>query len=878
MKQIEDSILKEILEQSLAGYWDWDIPSGDEFLSPSFKKMLGYEDYEIPNRADSWQKLIHPEDLPIVLDSFKRHVESKGAVEYRNEVRYRHKNGSTVWVICTGKVIEWSPDGQPLRMIGCHVDITTQKSFEKRLRESEVHFQELFEKAPLGYQSLDSEGRFLEVNTAWLHTLGYTREEVIGHWFGEFLAPEYVNAFRERFPLFKAQGHIHSEFFMIHKNGERRYIAFDGRIAHKSDGSFKQTHCILKDETERKQLQDALAQELEKTKSILLSIPSGLFIYRFEQPDRLFLEFANNEADKLTGIKGEEWIGREFNEIWPNAKSTGITDRYLEVIRTGTNIELEDIQYQDEHVNGAFRIRAFNILGSRLGVAFENITKAKVAEEALKNSEEKYRTIVENIMDSLYIHDFKGIIQDCNEAACLMSGYSRDELIGSSLAILDSPEDKIQLPGRMERLMRDDIIVFEAKHIRKDGKFMAVEVCAKVVSRERDGIVHGFVRDITDRKRTEESLMNAQKIESLGILAGGIAHDFNNLLAGLFINIELAVEENKNNSVAEHLTKVQGIIGRAKSLTRQLLTFAKGGSPIRKLSHLPSLLKQSVQFALSGSNCLAKTEIPEDLWPAEIDEDQIGQALDNIIINAKQAMPQGGEISVVARNLRLTDHILLPAGSYVKISIQDTGCGIAEENLQKIFDPFFSTKPQGHGLGLSTCYSIIKRHNGHVDVESIIGRGTHFHIFLPASPDKTVVANSSPKRVYSNSGTIILMDDEREIRGTVSRILNKSGFTVLEASNGDELLELYHSSQAEGKTVSGIICDLTVPGGKGGKEIIPLIRAKDKTLPVFVASGYADDPVMAEPEKFGFTASLGKPFSLKDLLELLSKHIPAGKG
>lgn len=752
MPKTNEEVLKEILEQSLAGYWDWDISTGYEYLSPSFKKMFGYEDHEIENRAESWQKLIFPEDLPGVFEKFNQHVESKGTIPYYNEIRYHHKNGSTVWVICTGKVIEWDEDGNAKRMIGCHIDITDRKQAEISLQESENRFHDLFEKAPLGYQSLDIDGKFIEVNHAWLETFGYKREEVIGKWFGDFLAPEYVQAFRDRFPIFKAQGKIHSEFFMVHKDGNKRYITFDGRIGHNANGSFKQTHCILKDETERKTVQEDLVK-----------------------------------------------------------------------------------------------------------------------------SEIKYRTIVENVTDALYIHDFNGCIIDCNDAACRMSGYSRDELIGHSLSMLDSDENKRLLPDRMQRLLQENMIIFEGSHIRKDGSTVPIEVCGKVVSRDNDGIIQGFVRDVTARKRAEEVLVRTQKLESLGVLASGIAHDFNNLLGGIFASIDMARVLTKDEHAAAHLAKAVATIDRVRGLTKQLLTFAKGGAPVKRVEQLSHFVEETARFALSGSSVSLSVDVRGELSPCSVDRNQIGQVIENIVINAQQAMPSGGTIELSAENreLREHEHAPLPAGRYVCISVTDHGVGIPKELRNRIFDPFFTTKSMGHGLGLATCYSIINKHGGYIDVDSEPGRGTSVHVYLPAVDALPEPVKKSAGK-HNGSGTFIIMDDEEIVREAVGETLAVFGYSVVLKEHGRAVLDFLSSCTADSTIITAMIFDLTIPGGLGGKDIIAKIRDQYPHTPIFVASGYADDPVIADPQAYGFTASIGKPFTLAELAALLNEHIPSG--
>jgi CheY-like chemotaxis protein len=315
-------------------------------------------------------------------------------------------------------------------------------------------------------------------------------------------------------------------------------------------------------------------------------------------------------------------------------------------------------------------------------------------------------------------------------------------------------------------------------------------------------------------------------------------------------------------------------IDRARGLTRQLLTFSKGGAPVKNLDRLAPLLKESAQFALSGSRVSCEYRIPQNLWLCEFDRDQIGQVVDNLVINALQAMPEGGTIEISAGNVTLGEKAnpRLPAGNYVKTSIKDHGVGMPGEILQKIFDPFFTTKSQGHGLGLATCYSVVNRHGGCIDVESEPGKGSTFAFYLPAFPDTTLTDATSTPRIHKGAGTILVMDDEEVLRDTISQMLKLLGYSVVCARSGTEAIDFF----AADRKITAMILDLTIPGGPGGRDVIAEVRKTDRTIPAFVASGYADDPVMADPVKYGFMASICKPFSIVELSDLLDRHLRRG--
>lgn len=375
-------------------------------------------------------------------------------------------------------------------------------------------------------------------------------------------------------------------------------------------------------------------------------------------------------------------------------------------------------------------------------------------------------------------------------------------------------------------------------------------------------------------RETDALRHNAQKLESLGVLAGGIAHDFNNLLCSFFGFIDLAKTISKDDQVTRYLSSAMSMIGRARSLTQQLLSVVKGGATEKEIIYLPAFILDSAQFALNGADVSCDFDIPDTLRPCKVDKNQIGQVIDNIIINALQAMPTGGTIEVSARNIVLKekDHAGLPAGEYVKISIKDSGVGIPEKIVPHIFDPFYTTKSLGHGLGLATCRSIINGHHGAIEVESLQGEGSAFHVYLPASGESAVVKETAAVR-HKGCGTFLVMDDQMEIRETFRLMLEGMGYSVAGASNGKDAFNFFLKETGCGRTVSGMIFDLTIPGGMGGKEIIAGIRKVNKEIPVFAASGYSDNPVMQHPSAYGFTSSICKPFSINELSEILEKHV-----
>ena len=504
---------------------------------------------------------------------------------------------------------------------------------------------------------------------------------------------------------------------------------------------------------------------------------------------------------------------------------------------------------------------------------------------ALKESEQRYRDLFDQANEGLLIMDMEGNIAEVNKAFAALHGYTVDEIKKIKITELNVLKNEALniIPPLIEKLRKSAPIRIEINHYHKDGRILTLQNTVSLIKIGDKEYLFGFHQDITEKKKTEEEkqkllekLNQSQKLESLGLLAGGLAHDFNNLLGGIMGYIEMAsLTSPLNPEASSYLSTAVSTITRARGLTQQLLTFAKGGAPIKKIESLIPFLKESVEFALTGSNVKSVFDIPQNLWPCDMDKNQINQVIDNIVINAKQAMADGGKITLRAQNISLkkNEHPLLEANPYVRIQITDTGIGMPKGILDKIFTPFFSTKATGHGLGLATCYSIIKRHGGSIDVESKPGKGTTFCLYLPAHTDSVLKPTEPRKACHKGSGIFLIMDDERLICETVSAMLKTMGYTPVCTENGEKALRYFQEAALASQPLAGMIFDLTIPGGMGGKEAVLEIRKVNKEIPVFVYSGYADDPVMAQPRQYGFTASISKPFLRSEFAKLLSQHM-----
>jgi signal transduction histidine kinase/ActR/RegA family two-component response regulator len=395
------------------------------------------------------------------------------------------------------------------------------------------------------------------------------------------------------------------------------------------------------------------------------------------------------------------------------------------------------------------------------------------------------------------------------------------------------------------------------------------------------GEIVAIYEDITTRKRAEEELIRAKKLESLEVFADGIAHDFNKLLSAMLLNIfdaKLSYAEEKYDPSGK-LEKAEKIGLQAKELAHRLFTFAKGEEPIKKVGFISQLLRDSASHALSGSKVNGEFELPDDLWPVEMDEVQISQVIHNIVNNAREAMPEGGTVTIRAENVNVTagNGLPLKEGKYVKWSVKDHGIGIPQNDLFQIFDPYFTTKPEGsargRGLGLTACYAIIKKHDGFITVESEPGSGSAFFVYLPASPQGSFSPTEETARAFIKKGTVLVMDDEEAVRNATGIVLHYLGYEVEFARNGSEAITLYKEAKDKGKSFSAVILDLNVKDGKGAKETIQELLQIDQQVKAVLTTGYADDAVVSEISKYGFSAAVAVPYDLEKMKEILNMLI-----
>ena len=520
------------------------------------------------------------------------------------------------------------------------------------------------------------------------------------------------------------------------------------------------------------------------------------------------------------------------------------------------------------------------LLNVRLSVAerqIRDLSERNQARAALQESAQTMKNILENTTDGFFAVDSEWRFTYINAEAEVLLDRGRDDLIGATIWEKFPDLNGSVFETNYRKVMSDDIAVeFEASDAT--GK-----TWSEVHAYPSGGGVSVFFRDITERKRTEEERLTTSKLESLGTLAGGIAHDLNNILTVISGNIGLAQIEAPSDcgGLLSFLSKAGQAAQHAAHLSSQLLTFSKGGAPLKKVTSIAQLLEQSAEFSLYGSSLRADLDIAQDLCKAEVDAGQVEQVINALIINARDAMPHGGTVHVTARNVDLDDRhaTLLPPGRYLKVSISDRGAGVPEELITKIFDPYFTTKPAASGLGLAISYSIVKKHGGLLYLESSSPDGSTFAFYLPASAGK--VAPTAPKKsdkpFHFNHQRILIMDDEAAIRELTSQLLSTLGYEVTAVPDGLEAVRIYERALRQGEQFQAVILDATVRGGMGGVATIERLRGMDPHVNAIICSGYSDEAALSEFLAYGFRGALPKPFTRSELADALQRTFDGGK-
>jgi len=631
---------------------------------------------------------------------------------------------------------------------------------------------------------------------------------------------------------------------------------------------------LKKDILFRQQTARALRESEARLSSILQNMQ--IMMDAFDEDGNVVVW--NRECEIVTGYSATEIIGNDkvWEYLYPNKDYRNeILDKVSDYDNFFRAFETKIVTKEGIEKNIAWSniSKQFPIPGWKYWAVGVDITKEKKIQEELRQTVSKLNVIFEAIPDYYFLFNSQGIILDMKEGKEKELNIVKEEAIGKRIQQIFPIKVSKQFEEALKKITESkELVVIDFNlFLCEKGKFFE----ARLVPLLNDQVI-ALVRNITEQKQREAEFLRIEKLESLGILAAGIAHDFNNILTAIIGNLaltQLYAERENKEKMLKCLLEAENASQQAKELSYQMLTFAKGGSPILKTVSLAQLVCDAAKLVLCGSNVSCTFKIADDLWPVDVDIGQIRQVINNLIINAQQAMPEGGEITLSISNIQLTekDKLSFPNGKYVKMEITDQGIGISAEYLEKIFDPYFTTKQKGSGLGLATVYSIIKKHNGYINVYSKQGIGTSFFIYLPASHNVLAEEKLESKKLYNGNEKILVMDDEEMVRDVVGEMLNLLGYKVEFAIDGQAAIEKYKKAKEEGYPFSLVLMDLTVPGGMGGREALKRLQQIDSQVKAIVSSGYADNPIIANYRDYGFQDAVVKPYDVEELSKVLQK-------
>lgn len=747
------------------------------------------------------------------------------------------------------------------------------------LQESEEKLHSIFRVAPTGIGMVINRS-LIEANDRFCEMTGYTREELIGlEASGIYASPdafEFVG--REKYRQIAEGGSGSVETRLKRKDGTIIDVLMSSTPIDPEDFGRGVVFTAL-DITDYKKAEQALEDEAVRRRMLVEQSRDGIVILdndgKVFEANKRFAEMLRYTPDEVKELHvwdwDTQWPRKHLMEMIRSVDEAG--DRF-ETYHRRKDGTIYDVEIS---TNGAI------CSGQKLIFCVcRDITDRKQAEAALHKSEEKYRQVVENATEAIFVaQDDK--IKFTNQRTAKIMGYAQEEILSAPFSQFIYPDDRQLVNKRYTEHLKglENADSYDFRVVCKSGEIKWVQVNAISIEWEGRRATLNFGSDITERKQLERERQRIDKLESVGTLAGGIAHDFNNILTGILGNISLAIMKAQahNDDINEILKEAEKASLRAKDLTQQLLTFARGGAPVKKLVSINQLLSDTVSFALRGSNVDCQFSMPDDLGQVEIDEGQIGQVISNLVLNARQSMPTGGIVQVTAENVKVhadqhaEQDIPLQPGEYIKIAVTDHGIGIPSQYIDKIFDPYFTTKQTGSGLGLATCYSIVHNHNGHIVVESEVGAGSTFYMYLPSSKVKIKTPEFDVTLdLPFEKGRVLIMDDEKVVTDIASRMLKYIGYTdIVCAADGDQAIKLYRESMEAGAPFSVVILDLTIPGGKGGTETIKELLEIDPEVNAIVSSGYSDNMTMAKYSEFGFKAVVSKPYTIEELGKTLGQ-------
>ncbi len=756
----------------------------------------------------------------------------------------------------------------------------TRAAFERNsnaLVESKEHYRAAFEtnKDAISVNKMD--GTYVDVNDGYMRLLGYTKEDVIGKTSLE--AGVWADPLdREKMVagLVKDGGIDDEEFMFRCKDGSCKTGVMSARVITLKNEPHLLT--TTRDITESKKAETVLRNSEELYRALFELAVVGIVTGSHEG----IIKSVNPKFCEMVGLNAELLVGRPIHMVPFTRDSIERHPLRFDLLQKGEVVITERTIVRSDGSELTIEMHTKMMPDGTYYSIYHDVTERKRAEEALRESERSFASLFYDSPSLMVVSDMdNGVFVDVNNRFLNAVGYTKEQVIGKSsldLGIWADPQDRVKIVTAVKEHghFRD----FETRLITSAGEVREFLCCFDIIMSNGKPCLLSSMTDLTEYNKMKEQVQNMQKLESIGVLAGGIAHDLNNLLQGLFSYLQLIERKVRSTGpLMPYITSALDVFKKASNLTQQFLTFSKGAPLKKEIVLLQDIISPAIKFNLSGSlNITAVFDPPERLWPVNVDVAKLNQAISNLIINAKQAMNSrgGGVLTVTAENI-MKDEIflpMLPPGPYVMLSIQDNGPGIPAEYVSKIFDPYFTTKSSGSGLGLATSYSIVKNHGGHLYVDATSVQGAVFKIMLPAMPGAVIERQqeSSPyQRIYT--GKVLLMDDDPAVLHTTQLYLQDRGFEVVTAVEGKEAISLYAQALAHGERFRFIFLDLTVREGMGGKEALSIILGMDPNVKALVASGYSADQVLNFPERYGFRKGIIKPYLFTELDKVLQEII-----
>ena len=769
---------------------------------------------------------------------------------------------------------------------------------EETLMKSEANYRELVQHANSIILRIDTQGRLTFFNDFAQSFFGFSEKEILGQNLIGTILPPTESSGRD---LVAMIGDLtrNPELYMnnvnenIKRDGERVWVAWTNKPIYNEKGKIAEILCVGNDITKRKQAERAIVESEEKFRNIVNSSPMGIHLYKLEEDGQLVFTGANPAADHILGVDNSQYIGRTIQQAFPSLVGTEVPERYRKACADGEPWQTEQINYEDENIKGAFEVHAFQTSSGMMAALFFDITKRKQAEDALKESEERFRILFERAPDPFYINKLDGTLVDGNKAAEKLIGAKRAELIGSNFAEIGllSEEDLPKALSILEKNQNGEPTgPDEFKLYRKNGVPAYAEISTHPVTIRGEKLVLGIARDVTERKKAEKGrkkleaqLRQAQKMEAIGTFAGGIAHDFNNILAAIVGFTELALAKiSGDDPVHDDLYEIFSSGLRARDLVKQILTFSRQAELNRQPVQVNLIVKEALKFLRSSlpTSIEIRPNIDSDAQVLA-DPTQIHQVLMNLCANAKHAMREtGGVLEVSLTEVQLAADFVVAhpgavAGPHLKLSVADSGDGMPPEMLEKIFNPFFTTKgkKEGTGLGLAVVHGIVKSCDGLITVHSEPSQGSTFNVFLPVVETQGRQQAELKGPLPKGSERVLFVDDEKVLTDISKKMLERYGYEVTPRTSSVEALELF---KAKPDQFDLVITDMTMPNMSGLELASEILRLRPD-LPIILCTGFSESINQTRAEAAGLKGFMLKPVSRDDLIRTARKVLDESK-